>query len=170
MTNFIFPTSGPFSHFVVSFSKFLSRVNRGGMEEGRFVLCSHVPSLLHQSLWPPCVQPDWYLLENLYKGTETWVSSKSWYPKEINLFPAGNKITGTCRETTHQKIGNNVPIHWLGSAFFNDAITRLVSKHLSLSTCFIISQIFSYKYFCWNVSLWLENAWTFHSNFIPKYL
>lgn len=108
-------------YFVVSCSKFLSRINRAAMEEGRLVLCSRVPSPLHHSLWPPCIQPDWYLLENLYKRIETWVSSKSWYPKKINLFLAGNKITGMCGEATHQKMCNNVPIHWLGYAFLKDA-------------------------------------------------
>lgn len=86
---------GPSPHLIVSLSKGLIWVSRGAMKKETDSSYAHVsPSTQpHHSLWLPYIQPDLHFQENLYKGIEKWLSSKSWNTKEIHVFLAGNKVT-----------------------------------------------------------------------------
>lgn len=70
---------GPSPHLIVSLSKGLTGVSRGAMKKETDSSYAHVsPSTQpHHSLWLPYIQPDLHLQENLYKGIEKWLSSKS---------------------------------------------------------------------------------------------
>lgn len=90
----------------------------------------------------PCIQPDLYLPEYLYKTIERWVSSKSWYPKKIKLFLAGNKITGKYNPSGDMQRG---PCELIVDLHFQMIlITRLVSEQLRSLIGFIIPRVFCY--------------------------
>lgn len=162
----------PLAHSVFNFSKALAGVSWGAMKEETDLFYAHA--------FPPPPNPIAHygylafnlikrVQENLYKGVDKQLSCKSWRTKEINVFLAGNKISGKCREATHQMMCNTSPVNWSWVCFLM-LVTRLGVWAPSSPHPPHLYSDFCYKCLGWNVDPLSAKAWSFHSNCNPEYL